>query len=111
MGILSLLLVGLLKLVSLIIAESTLLNREESSPYECGFECSGLSRVPFSFRYFFLTLLFLLFDLEVVLLMFTPFSVLSLRFNVCALVRGLFLLFLLIRLFYEYTDGSLEWLS
>ncbi len=44
--------------------------REELTPYECGFEHHSLPRIPFSMRYFLLTLVFLLFDLEIVLLVF-----------------------------------------
>lgn len=66
-----------LKFVSLFLAESRVLMREELTSYECGFEHHSLSRVPFSFRYFFLTLVFLLFDLEVVLLLFIVFLTFS----------------------------------
>jgi len=59
----------MLKLLSAGISESSSLMREELSSYECGFEHHNLSRLPFSFRYFLLTLIFLLFDLEVVLLL------------------------------------------
>jgi len=62
----------LLKVLSFFISEKSPLMREEISSYECGFEHHSLSRVPFSLRYFFLTLIFLLFDLEIVLIMFIP---------------------------------------
>ena len=71
------LLVLLLKVVSMLIAERVVLNREELSPYECGFEHHNVSRIPFSLRYFFLTLIFLLFDLEIVLILFTPYLLIS----------------------------------
>ena len=66
-----------LKLFSFRLREKTILQREELTPYECGFEHHTLSRVPFSLRYFFLTLIFLLFDLEIVLLVFTPYMIFS----------------------------------
>jgi NADH-ubiquinone oxidoreductase chain 3 len=73
-------LIGFLKLFSFIISEKVVLNREELSPYECGFEHHNVSRIPFSLRYFFLTLIFLLFDLEIVLMLFVPFSIFSSSF-------------------------------
>lgn len=59
-------LVLVLKFAAFLLREKALLNREEMSSYECGFEHHNVSRVPFSLRYFFLTLIFLLFDLEIV---------------------------------------------
>lgn len=96
----SLLLVLLLKLVSMLLAERVVMNREELSPYECGFEHHNVSRIPISLRYFMLTLLFLLFDLEVVFLLFLPSFALSSSYY-SVLVSLLFLLFLLLSLFYE----------
>jgi NADH-ubiquinone oxidoreductase chain 3 len=97
----SLLLIFLLKSVSLLISESALKNREELSSYECGFEHNSLSRVPFSLRYFFLTLLFLLFDLEVILMLFLPFSLFSSLFVVVLFVVVLFVVVLFVGLMYE----------
>lgn len=105
------LLVILLKVVSALIAESVTLNREELSPYECGFEHHNVSRIPFSLRYFFLTLIFLLFDLEIVLILFIPYIMLSgyALFRLFVLLSFIFILYL--RLIYEWNDGTLEWVS
>lgn len=65
-------LVAGLSLVAFLIREHLQLSREEISSYECGFEHAGHSRVPFSFRYFLLTLIFLVFDIEIVFLLFLP---------------------------------------
>ena len=71
--LIALALLVILKVFSFFISERVYLNREELSSYECGFEHHRISRVPFSFRYFLLTLVFLLFDLEIVLMIFSPF--------------------------------------
>lgn len=104
-------LVVVLKLVSSLIAERSLLNREELSPYECGFEHHNVSRIPFSLRYFFLTLVFLLFDLEIVLMLFMPYYLLSSFYLVRLCFLLVFVLVLYLRLIYEWNDGTLEWLS
>lgn len=110
-AVVSAFIVLLLKLVSSLICEATVLSRQELSPYECGFEHTGSSRVPFSLRYFFLTLLFLLFDLEIVLLLFMPMLSISLRVLSCVSFGLCFISFLLLGLLYEYLDGTLEWLK
>jgi NADH-ubiquinone oxidoreductase chain 3 len=107
----SLLLVVVLKLASVLISEKVVLNREELSPYECGFEHHNVSRIPFSLRYFFLTLIFLLFDLEIVLMLFIPYSLFTSSFLVSFSILFLFLLILFFRLIYEWNDGTLDWIS
>lgn len=104
-------LVILLKVVSIFISETVILNREELSSYECGFEHHNVSRIPFSLRYFFLTLLFLLFDLEILLLLFTPYVVISNFIYLSYLLAFLFILVLFLGLLYEWNDGTLEWIN
>lgn len=104
-------LILVLKLVSFLLSEKVILNREELSPYECGFEHHNVSRIPFSLRYFFLTIIFLLFDLEIVLMLFIPYSLFSSSFFLSFRVLFLFLLILFFSLIYEWNDGTLDWIS
>merc|ERR1719187_1257616 len=71
------------------------------SPFECGFSPIGLSHVPFCIKFFLLGLLFLIFDVEVLLLVPSLFTgALVLRF----------LFILLLGLVFEYSYGSLSWM-
>lgn len=90
-----------LKLVAFLLSEKTPLIREEMSSYECGFEHHSLSRVPFSLRYFFLTLIFLLFDLEIVLIIFLPSLIFSVSYTFSLLILSFFIVVLYLRLVYE----------
>lgn len=104
-------LIVFLKFASNLIAESSKTDRENFSSYECGFEHRNASRIPFSLRYFLLTLLFLLFDLEVIFLIFSPqlFRSNYEKFSFCMII--VFISFLIFSLLYEWYDGTLEWIK
>nr|QWE36871.1 NADH dehydrogenase subunit 3 [Labidesthes sicculus] len=82
---------------------------EKLSPYECGFDPLGSARLPFSLRFFLVAILFLLFDLEIALLLPLPWgdqlSSPTLTFSWASAV----LVLLTLGLVYEWAQGGLEW--
>uniref|UniRef100_UPI003D41FE73 NADH dehydrogenase subunit 3 n=1 Tax=Myloplus rubripinnis TaxID=42550 RepID=UPI003D41FE73 len=82
---------------------------EKLSPYECGFDPLGSARLPFSLRFFLVAILFLLFDLEIALLLPLPWgnqlSTPTLTFFWAAAI----LILLTLGLIYEWIQGGLEW--
>nr|YP_089623.1 NADH dehydrogenase subunit 3 [Uraeotyphlus cf. oxyurus MW-212]AAS13751.1 NADH dehydrogenase subunit 3 [Uraeotyphlus cf. oxyurus MW-212] len=82
---------------------------EKLSPYECGFDPLGSARLPFSVRFFLVAILFLLFDLEIALLLPAPWaSQLDAPSNLITLAT-IILLLLTIGLMYEWLQGGLDW--
>nr|YP_009443436.1 NADH dehydrogenase subunit 3 [Argonauta hians]ATR85782.1 NADH dehydrogenase subunit 3 [Argonauta hians] len=85
-------------------------DREKNSPFECGFDPSWHTRSPFSMRFFLLAVIFLIFDVEIILLMpmisniiFSP----SMIYFSCSMI---FLIILIFGLFHEWNQGSLNWM-
>nr|YP_002364569.1 NADH dehydrogenase subunit 3 [Trogon viridis]ABY82562.1 NADH dehydrogenase subunit 3 [Trogon viridis] len=82
---------------------------EKLSPYECGFDPLGSARLPFSIRFFLVAILFLLFDLEIALLLPLPWAT-QLNSPIITLVwTSMVLLLLTLGLIYEWIQGGLEW--
>nr|QUG10181.1 NADH dehydrogenase subunit 3 [Bucephala albeola] len=82
---------------------------EKLSPYECGFDPLGSARLPFSIRFFLVAILFLLFDLEIALLLPLPWAV-QLQSPLLTLAwTATILLLLALGLAYEWSQGGLEW--
>lgn len=76
-------------------------DREKATPFECGFEPKNKARIPFSTRFFLLAVIFLVFDIEIVLLIPTPIS-LNQIITFSSLIRAfLFLLILIVGLLHE----------
>nr|QGN04638.1 NADH dehydrogenase subunit 3 [Psittacula krameri]QGW30273.1 NADH dehydrogenase subunit 3 [Cacatua sanguinea] len=82
---------------------------EKLSPYECGFDPLGSARLPFSIRFFLVAILFLLFDLEIALLLPLPWAI-QLKHPTTTLTwTSIIILLLTLGLIYEWTQGGLEW--
>nr|AIL23355.1 NADH dehydrogenase subunit 3 [Myrmotherula urosticta]AIL23356.1 NADH dehydrogenase subunit 3 [Myrmotherula urosticta] len=84
-------------------------NSEKLSPYECGFDPLGSARLPFSIRFFLVAILFLLFDLEIALLLPLPWAT-QLQSPLTSLTWSFVIILLLtLGLVYEWIQGGLEW--
>nr|YP_001434568.1 NADH dehydrogenase subunit 3 [Asymmetron inferum]BAF76599.1 NADH dehydrogenase subunit 3 [Asymmetron inferum] len=102
-------LVSLLLLISLTLPNLHPDN-EKLSAYECGFDPLGNARLPFSLRFFLVAILFLLFDLEIALILPYPLSLAqgtSVFFNFWMVT--LLIIVLTLGLMYEWLKGGLEW--
>nr|AGA83768.1 NADH dehydrogenase subunit 3 [Prinia superciliaris] len=82
---------------------------EKLSPYECGFDPLGSARLPFSIRFFLVAILFLLFDLEIALLLPLPWATQLQTPTTTLAWSSALILLLTLGLVYEWTQGGLEW--
>lgn len=94
--------------VASLLSKKVIMDREKNSPYECGFDPRGSGRLPFSLRFFLIAVIFLIFDVEITLLL--PLAVIVGMTNVFSWAgTGLFFLgILLFGLYYEWAQGALE---
>nr|QXG19054.1 NADH dehydrogenase subunit 3 [Drosophila americana] len=94
-----------------ILSKKTLVDREKSSPFECGFDPKSSSRLPFSLRFFLITIIFLIFDVEIALIL--PMIIIFKFSNlmIWSMTSIIFILILLIGLYHEWNQGMLNWSS
>nr|YP_007317382.1 NADH dehydrogenase subunit 3 [Corallianassa coutierei]AGA56159.1 NADH dehydrogenase subunit 3 [Corallianassa coutierei] len=92
-----------------LLSKKTIMDREKNSPYECGFDPKGSGRLPFSLRFFLIAVIFLIFDVEITLLL--PLAcVIGITDIFSWMITGSFFLFVLLYgLYYEWSQGALEW--
>nr|QDX17934.1 NADH dehydrogenase subunit 3 [Bothriechis aurifer] len=79
------------------------------SPYECGFDPLGNARSPISIQFFLIAILFILFDLEIILLLPIPWSTNTNPTTATTTMATALLTLLTLGLIYEWLQGGLEW--
>nr|YP_009349889.1 NADH dehydrogenase subunit 3 [Ruspolia lineosa]AQM40038.1 NADH dehydrogenase subunit 3 [Ruspolia lineosa] len=96
-------------MLATILSKKTINDREKTSPFECGFDPKSSARLPFSLRFYLIAVIFLIFDVEIALLL--PMTIIMQWSNIISwtFISVVFLLILLIGLFHEWNQGALEW--
>nr|YP_010546130.1 NADH dehydrogenase subunit 3 [Plesionika edwardsii]UYG50020.1 NADH dehydrogenase subunit 3 [Plesionika edwardsii] len=96
-------------ILSSILAKKMITDREKNSPFECGFDPKGSARLPFSLRFFLIAVIFLIFDVEITLLLPLTSTINVVNINTWMFTGTFFLLILLVGLYHEWNQGALEW--
>nr|O21587.1 RecName: Full=NADH-ubiquinone oxidoreductase chain 3; AltName: Full=NADH dehydrogenase subunit 3 [Ochrotomys nuttalli]AAB87208.1 NADH dehydrogenase subunit 3 [Ochrotomys nuttalli] len=82
---------------------------EKANPYECGFDPMSSARLPFSMKFFLVAITFLLFDLEIALLLPIPWAIQTPHINMVLPTALILLTILALGLAYEWLQKGLEW--
>ncbi len=83
-------------------------DKEKNSPYECGFEPFQDSRSEFDVRFYLVSILFIIFDLEITFLF--PWAITLSKIGTLGFwSMMIFLGLLTIGFIYEWKKGALEW--
>nr|YP_009498541.1 NADH dehydrogenase subunit 3 [Alpheus hoplocheles]AWK60856.1 NADH dehydrogenase subunit 3 [Alpheus hoplocheles] len=95
--------------VSSILSKKTINDREKNSPFECGFDPKGSARMPFSLRFFLIAVIFLIFDVEITLLLPLVPTISLANIKSWIMTGIFFLIILLLGLYHEWAQGALDW--
>nr|YP_009316702.1 NADH dehydrogenase subunit 3 [Fruhstorferiola tonkinensis]AOW31952.1 NADH dehydrogenase subunit 3 [Fruhstorferiola tonkinensis] len=96
-------------ILATILSKKLINDREKSSPFECGFDPKSSARMPFSLRFFLIAVIFLIFDVEIALIL--PIVIIFKTSNIMIWTMStmFFILVLLGGLYYEWNQGALQW--
>lgn len=84
-------------------------NKEKLSPFECGFDPFSYSRIPFSLKFFYIGIVFLIFDVEIIIII--PFPII-IGYNFYLFMSFIIINFVIfIRLIFEWKLGIIDWLK
>nr|YP_009350838.1 NADH dehydrogenase subunit 3 [Amitermes dentatus]AQP27918.1 NADH dehydrogenase subunit 3 [Amitermes dentatus]AQP28382.1 NADH dehydrogenase subunit 3 [Amitermes dentatus] len=109
MATLTILLSSAIMILATLISKKINEDREKSSPFECGFDPKNSARLPFSSRFFLIAVIFMIFDVEIALLLPMPVTMMTSNIKSWMIISSVFLLILIIGLYHEWNQGSLEW--
>nr|AQP28280.1 NADH dehydrogenase subunit 3 [Sinocapritermes sp. 1 TB-2017] len=109
MATMTILLSSAIMLITTLLSKKMNEDREKSSPFECGFDPKNSARLPFSSRFFLIAVIFMIFDVEIALLLPMPITMSTSNMKSWLIISSMFLLILIIGLYHEWNQGSLEW--
>nr|ALO70267.1 NADH deshydrogenase subunit 3 [Aleochara sp. 2 EF-2015] len=105
-----LIITSIVMLLASIISKKTFMDREKNSPFECGFDPKSSSRLPFSLQFFLIAMIFLIFDVEITLLIPLILTIKITNFFNYFIITIFFIMILLIGLYHEWNQGALNWI-
>nr|YP_011036686.1 NADH dehydrogenase subunit 3 [Xestocephalus biprocessus]WRK21290.1 NADH dehydrogenase subunit 3 [Xestocephalus biprocessus] len=84
-------------------------DHQKSSPFECGFNPISHSRNPFSIKFFLIGVIFLIFDIEIIIVMPMIITMKSSMIMNWTYTSILILIILITGLYHEWYNGMLNW--
>nr|YP_009995408.1 NADH dehydrogenase subunit 3 [Ochthebius lividipennis]QNP09824.1 NADH dehydrogenase subunit 3 [Ochthebius lividipennis] len=100
----------IMMLMASLLSKKTFMDREKASPFECGFDPKSAARIPFSIQFFLIAVIFLIFDVEITLLIPLIITMKITNLIMYMMISMFFFLILLIGLYHEWNQGALNWI-
>nr|QXG82951.1 NADH dehydrogenase subunit 3 [Tabanus haysi] len=98
-------------MLATLLSKKSLIDREKASPFECGFDPMSSSRLPFSLQFFLIAIIFLIFDIEIALILPMIMIIKFSNLMIWSFTSTFFIIILLLGLYHEWNQGALEWTS
>nr|YP_010853262.1 NADH dehydrogenase subunit 3 [Deilephila elpenor]WGM81654.1 NADH dehydrogenase subunit 3 [Deilephila elpenor] len=100
---------NIMMFLSILLSKKSFMDREKCSPFECGFDPKSSARIPFSLHFFLITVIFLIFDIEIALIFPIIFNFKLVNFYNWMKISFFFIMILLMGLYHEWNQNMLNW--
>nr|YP_009946875.1 NADH dehydrogenase subunit 3 [Penthimia melanocephala]QOG08894.1 NADH dehydrogenase subunit 3 [Penthimia melanocephala] len=100
-----------LLMVMFMLSKKSIIDSQKSSPFECGFNPMSYSRIPFSIHFFLIAVIFLIFDIEIILILPMILTMKSSMAKMWMITSWTFTTILIVGLYHEWNSGMMKWTS
>nr|ATC73026.1 NADH dehydrogenase subunit 3 [Osbornellus sp. EMHAU-2015-Zz052506] len=94
-----------------LVSKKSITDIQKATPFECGFNPMSYSRLPFSIHFFMIAVIFLVFDIEIILVMPMIMTMKMSMMKTWVLTSILFSMILIMGLYHEWMNGMISWTS
>nr|YP_008080881.1 NADH dehydrogenase subunit 3 [Adoxophyes orana]AFV63153.1 NADH dehydrogenase subunit 3 [Adoxophyes orana] len=108
-SIIFIILSNIMMFLSMILSKKSFSDREKSSPFECGFDPKSSARIPFSLHFFLITVIFLIFDVEIALIFPMVSTYSFVNTIIWSKISYFFMIILILGLYHEWNQNMLKW--
>nr|QUI77251.1 NADH dehydrogenase subunit 3 [Empoascanara gracilis] len=91
------------------INKKPIIDMQKSTPFECGFNPMTYKRLPFSIHFFLIAIIFLIFDIEIIIIMPMILTMKSSMITYWLITSSTFMIILILGLYHEWLNGMLNW--
>nr|YP_009493377.1 NADH dehydrogenase subunit 3 [Lyonetia clerkella]AWK29932.1 NADH dehydrogenase subunit 3 [Lyonetia clerkella] len=109
MNLIIILISNFLMFLSIMLSKKSSYDREKCSPFECGFDPKSSARIPFSLHFFLITVIFLIFDVEIALIFPFIYTFKLTNFILWSKISFFFMMILLMGIYHEWNQSMLNW--
>nr|YP_010272348.1 NADH dehydrogenase subunit 3 [Parascaphoidella transversa]UKE80332.1 NADH dehydrogenase subunit 3 [Parascaphoidella transversa] len=106
--LISLILMAIIMLI-LAVSKKAIMDSQKATPFECGFNPMSYSRIPFSIHFFMIAVIFLIFDIEIIMIMPMILTVKTTMIKYWVLTSISFIMILALGLVHEWKNGMINW--
>nr|UZG66100.1 NADH dehydrogenase subunit 3 [Asymmetricata circumdata] len=99
----------IIMILTSILSKKPILDREKCSPFEYGFDRKSSARMPFSMQFFLIAVIFLIFEIEITLLLPLILTMKITKIWSFSIISSIFIFILIMGLYHEWNQGALNW--
>nr|YP_010478222.1 NADH dehydrogenase subunit 3 [Nesophrosyne sp. 302 GMB-2012]UVI59666.1 NADH dehydrogenase subunit 3 [Nesophrosyne sp. 302 GMB-2012] len=104
-----LLLTSIMLLIISTVSKKSVIDSQSATPFECGFNPMSYTRLPFSIHFFLIAVLFLVFDIEIIMVLPMILTMKTALMKTWIFTTSFFIAILLLGLFHEWNNGMIKW--